>query len=204
MLCFFLVVQVVCKKIVSSDALELHTLIREAKQHNELFIQCVSKGQKIEPKIEVKKGQKNTFSLEFLAFSSEKSLFFSSSFFEGSSTIFISLSLRQMQTHKINFPTNEAPHHNEQTTTTRKTREMMAKTTTTPLSPRGRRRRRRLFFHTNFHFLLLLSSSLLLFSTTPMMMCLAFSSSSASSHRFHPSEDELSRVRSAKFISCPG
>lgn len=80
----------------------------------------------------------------------------------------------------------------------------MAKTTT-PLSPRGqnRRRRRLFFFHDNFHFLLLLSSSLLLFSTTPTM-CLAFSSSSASSHRFHPSEDELSRVRSAKFISCPG
>ena len=110
-LCFFLVVQEVCKKIVSSsDALELHTLKREAKQRNELYIQCISKGQKIEPK-------------------------------------------------------------------------MMSN---------------------NFHFLLLLSSSLLLFSTTPMMMCLAFSSSSASSHRFHPSEDELSRVRSAKFISCPG
>ena len=35
-LCFFLVVQV-CKKIVSSDALELHMLIREAKQHNEFY-----------------------------------------------------------------------------------------------------------------------------------------------------------------------
>jgi len=35
-LCFFLVVQV-CKKIVSSDALELHMLIREAKQHDAFY-----------------------------------------------------------------------------------------------------------------------------------------------------------------------
>ena len=153
--------------------------------------------------------QKNNFSLLNFWHNTErkKFCFFHPSFFlKGLLLDHFYFSLSQMQTHKINFPTNEAPHHNEQTTT-RKTREMMAKTTT-PLSPRGRRRRRRrlnrrLFFHNNFHFLLLLSSSLLLFSTTPMM-CLAFSSSSASSHRFHPSEDELSRVRSAKFISCPG
>ena len=50
-LCFFLVVQV-CKKIVSSDALELHMLciIREAKQNTMMSsIQFTSKGQKIEP-----------------------------------------------------------------------------------------------------------------------------------------------------------
>lgn len=54
---FFLVVQV-CKKIVSSDALELHMLIREAKQHNELYIQCISKGQKIEPNLCQKKDRR--------------------------------------------------------------------------------------------------------------------------------------------------
>jgi hypothetical protein len=151
-----------------------------------------------------KKGQKRIISLLNFWHAAKKAVLFIL-FFEGSLTIFfLSLSQRcKNAKNKINFPTNEEPHHNEQTTT-RKTREMMAKTTT-PLSPRGqnRRRRRLFFFHNNFHFLLLLSSSLLLFSTTPTM-CLAFSSSSASSHRFHPSEDELSRVHSAKFISCPG
>ena len=45
---FFLVVQV-CKKIVSSDALELHMLRREAKQHDAFYPIHISKGQKIEP-----------------------------------------------------------------------------------------------------------------------------------------------------------
>ena len=46
--CFFWLCKCV-KKIVSSHALELHMLIREAKQRNELYIQFISKGQKIEP-----------------------------------------------------------------------------------------------------------------------------------------------------------
>ena len=63
--------------------------------------------------------------------------------------------------------------------------------------------RRRLFFHSQRGgVLLLFLVGLSLLFNSPM--CLAFSSSSASSHRFHPSEDELSRVHSAKFISCPG
>jgi len=57
----------------------------------------------------------------------------------------------------------------------------------------------RLFFHFQGFVLL----SLLLFFST-LSACLAFSSSSSSSLHFHPSEDELSRVVSAKFISCPG
>ena len=127
-----------------------------------------------------KKGQKRIISLLNFWHAAKKAVLFIL-FFEGSLTIFfLSLSQRcKNAQNKINFPTNEEPHHNlnnEQT---------MIR-----------------IFH-DFHFLLLLSSSLLLFSTTPTM-CLAFSSSSASSHRFHPSEDELSRVHSAKFISCPG
>ena len=72
-LCFFLVVQV-CKKIVSSDALELHMLIREAKQHNE-FYPIHIKGTENIAELMSEKGQKNNFSLEFLA-RSEKSCSF--------------------------------------------------------------------------------------------------------------------------------
>ena len=84
-------------------------------------IQFISKGQK-RCRIDVKKRtEEYLVSLEFLA-RSEKSCSFHH-FFEGSLTIFISLSLRDSKTHKINFPTNEEAHHNlnnEQTTTTRK------------------------------------------------------------------------------------
>jgi len=70
-----------------------------------------------------KKGQKNIISLLNFWHAAKKALFFSSSFFEGSLTIFLSLSLRDAKTHKINFPTNEEAHHNEQTTTRKKKRD---------------------------------------------------------------------------------
>ena len=98
-LCFFLVVQV-CKKIVSSDALELHMLIREAKQHNELYPIHI-KGTENIAELMSNKGQKNNFSLEFLA-RSEKSCSFHH-FFEGSLTIFLSLSLRDAKSTKNKF-----------------------------------------------------------------------------------------------------
>ena len=108
------------KKIVSSDALELHMLKEKQNNTNELYPIHI-KGTENDAELMSTKGQKNNFSLEFLA-RSEKSCSFHH-FFEGSLTIFLSLSLRDAKTHKINFPTNEEPHHNlnnEQTTTTRK------------------------------------------------------------------------------------
>ena len=56
---FFLVVQV-CKKIVSSDALELHMLRREAKQHD-AFYPIHIKGTENRAELMSKKGQKNNF-----------------------------------------------------------------------------------------------------------------------------------------------
>ena len=71
---FFGCAKVVCKKNVSSDALELHMLIREAKQHNALYPIHI-KGTENRAELMSKKGQKNNFSLEFLA-RSEKSCSF--------------------------------------------------------------------------------------------------------------------------------
>ena len=72
-MCFFGLCKCV-KKIVSSDALELHTLIREAKQHD-AFYPIHIKGTENRAELMSKKGQKNNFSLEFLA-RSEKSCSF--------------------------------------------------------------------------------------------------------------------------------
>ena len=71
-------------------------LIREAKQHNALYPIHI-KGTENRAELMSKKGQKNIISLLNFWHAAKKALFFSSSFFEGSLTIFLSLSLSEMQ-----------------------------------------------------------------------------------------------------------